>query len=478
MLRVFGHHIALPVALLAFCDLCLFLFGLLLATGVYPKFSGVPFHAAVFITPIVTPLVAALAAINLACLVAAGLYKRDAIRVNSTVSRYLATAMSLAVVSFAAFIVPHSWLYGYRFSNVYAVALSATCFQLVLSFFLRAIVVSAFDVVGFKRRLLLLGEGPFAAKVEAWLAKNDPGYTHVIHYDSFRRERVVPLRRSSVLMLAEAERPSAMDLPQLAKDHRIDEIVVATGQDQDTTVWDLLECRTRGVRVIDCQSFWEREAGRIELDAIEPRWLVYSGGFRNRLWRRLSQRSLDVVVSLLGLAIIYPLMPIIALAIWVDSPGPIFYRQERIGKDDEPFQIFKFRTMCTDAEPDDIPRCAEINDARVTRVGKILRRMRIDEIPQLLNVLRGEMSIVGPRPERPSFVQTFRQQIPFYGIRHSVRPGITGWAQINYEYTASLEDTKRKLEYDLFYVKNHSLFLNLAIVLQTLRIILWQHGAR
>ena len=171
-------------------------------------------------------------------------------------------------------------------------------------------------------------------------------------------------------------------------------------------------------------------------------------------------------------------MAIVALLIRLDSPGPILYRQERVGKDDQLFQILKFRSMCADAEQDGTPRWAELKDPRVTRIGAILRRTRIDELPQLLNVLKGEMSFVGPRPERPAFVSALERQIPFYGVRHSVRPGITGWAQINYEYAASLEDAKRKLEYDLFYVKNHSVFLDLAIMLQTLRIILWQQGAR
>jgi sugar transferase (PEP-CTERM system associated) len=230
--------------------------------------------------------------------------------------------------------------------------------------------------------------------------------------------------------------------------------------------------------VTDFLTFWERETGRIDLDAIEPRWLVYSGGFRTSLLRRVAQRSLDILVSVLGLVIASPLMPIVALLIKLDSPGPILYRQERVGKDGQPFQIIKFRSMGVDAEQDAAPQWAELKDPRVTRIGRILRGTRIDELPQLLNVLKGEMSLVGPRPERPAFVSAFARQIPFYEVRHSLRPGITGWAQINYKYAASLEDTKRKLEYDLFYVKNHSVFLDLAIMLQTLRIILWQQGAQ
>ena len=205
--------------------------------------------------------------------------------------------------------------------------------------------------------------------------------------------------------------------------------------------------------------------------------MVYSGGFRSNLLRRIVERSIDLLVSMLGLDFDEPaLMAIIALLIRLDSPGPIFYRQERIGKDDHPFQILKFRSMCADAEQNGAPQWTELNDPRVTRVGGILRRTRLDELPQLVNVLKGEMSLVGPRPERPTLCLCFGRQIPFYGVRHSVRPGITGWAQINYKYAASLEDAKRKLEYDLFYVKNRSVFLDLAILLQTFRIMLWQQG--
>jgi sugar transferase (PEP-CTERM system associated) len=480
MVRLFGHHVALPVAVLVLCELCLFLFSLLLALWVYPLFAHIPFK----LEQIGKLLVVGLTAINLACLFAAGLYKRDAIRIGSRLSLHLATATSLIVLAFGTYLLAYSWVYHYRFSNLFALALVAVCIQMVLLFFIRAFFVNLFDIVGFKRRLLLLGEDSSATKVQAWLATNDRGYTDVLRYDSRSREsreHVVPLRARSTgsAAVAAVDGPAHYSaLSGFVHHHCVDEIVVATLEDHHGSVWDLLECRTTGVKVIDFLTFWERETGRIDLDAIEPSWLVYSGGFRTNLLRRIVQRSLDILVSVLGLITASPLMPIVALLIKLDSPGPILYRQERVGKDGQPFQIVKFRSMCADAEQDRTPRWAEAKDPRTTRIGGILRRTRIDEIPQLLNVLKGEMSLVGPRPERPAFVSSFERQIPFYEVRHSVRPGITGWAQINYEYAASLEDTKRKLEYDLFYVKNHSVFLDLAIMLQTLRIILWQQGAR
>ena len=474
MVRIFGHHVTLPVALLALCDLVLFLCSLQLALWTYPTFA----RAAFATDQIDATMIVVLTVINLASLIAAGLYKRDAITIGGRLSDHLATATSLTIVGFAAYLIPYSMVQGYRFSNLYALAILTVCFQLLMLFCVRAVFVNIFDIIGIKRRILLLGHDSLATKVETWLVKHDhPGYTDVVHYNSFRPERAVRLRWQSSTALAQTAL-LAQDLPQLARENQIDEIVVAAGDDRDATVWELLECRTSGVNVVDFLTFWERETGRIDLDAIEARWLVYSGGFRSSLLRRFAQRSLDALISILGLAIMFPSMLILALLIRLDSPGPIFYRQERIGKNDCPFQILKFRSMYLDAEADNVPRWAQINDPRVTRLGGFLRRTRMDELPQLINVLKGEMSIVGPRPERPAFVHTLRQHIPFYGVRHLVRPGITGWAQINHEYTASLEDTKLKLEYDLFYVKNHSIFLNLAIILQTLRTVLWQLGAR
>ena len=485
MVRLFGHHIAVPVAILVVCELCLFLLGLMAAVWVYPAFA----HSAFKFDQINLLVIAGLAAINLGCLFAAGLYNRDAIRVGARLSLSLATATSLMAIAFAAYLMTYTSFHAHRFSNLYAVSLLAVGFQLILLFFIRAFFVNIFDVVGFKRSLLLLGEGPLVAKAKNWLAENERGYTDVIHYDSgydsqqtsfwqSRPKPVVQLRSNSAVV-SRIEKESPVDaLPAFVQQHSIDEIVVATMGAHAGSVWDLLECRTRGVKVTDFLSFWERETGRINLDAIEPNWLVYSGGFRSNLVRRLVERSVDLVVSIFGLVLMSPVMAIVAVLIRLDSPGSVLYRQERIGHDDQPFEIIKFRSMFVDAEDDGAPQWAEFKDPRVTRVGAVLRRTRLDELPQLWNVLKGEMSLVGPRPERPHFVSRFGRQIPFYGVRHSVRPGITGWAQINFKYAASLEDTKRKLEYDLFYVKNRSVFLDLAILLQTLRIILWQQGAR
>ena len=255
------------------------------------------------------------------------------------------------------------------------------------------------------------------------------------------------------------------------------EIVVATDERRGMPVGQLLHCKVEGINVVDYQTFWERENGRIDIEALQPSWLIYSDGFRLTPFNSAMKRAFDILVSLCLLVVALPVMGIAALAVRLESPGPVLYRQERVGVGANSFNILKFRSMSDDAERDGI-RWAANSDPRVTRVGHIIRKFRIDELPQLFNVLRGNMSFVGPRPERPFFVAQLAKAIPFYGERHSVKPGITGWAQVNYPYGASIEDAKQKLAYDLYYVKNRTLFLDLVILVHTVRVILFSEGAR
>ena len=240
----------------------------------------------------------------------------------------------------------------------------------------------------------------------------------------------------------------------------------------------MLQCRIAGIHVIDYLDFIERETEAVDLNALQPGWLIFSDGFRRSLLRRVCKRSFDIVSSLSLLLFTLPLLLLAALLIVIESPGPVLYRQQRVGLGGRPFVLLKLRSMRADAEKDGAPRWAQAGDHRVTRVGRFIRRARIDELPQLWNVLLGDMSFVGPRPERPVLVDDFCQQIPFYSERHCVKPGITGWAQTNYPYGASLEDARNKLSYDLYYAKNHGLFLDLIILLQTIRVILWADGSR
>jgi len=267
-------------------------------------------------------------------------------------------------------------------------------------------------------------------------------------------------------------------LARIVRRHGIDEIVVAVDERRGALpIHELLDCRLGGVQVLDLASFFERETGRIKLESLSPSWLVFEDGFRQGWIRDRAKRAFDVLVSLALLVAAAPIMLLAAVAVRLDSPGPVLYRQVRVGQHGRPFEVLKFRSMRADAEADGKPRWASRDDPRITRVGRILRKSRIDELPQLVNVLRGEMSFVGPRPERPEFVRELAQRIPYYNERHRVKPGITGWAQISHGYADSERDAREKLEYDLYYVKNHSLFFDLYILLRTIEVVLWGRGA-
>jgi sugar transferase (PEP-CTERM system associated) len=258
----------------------------------------------------------------------------------------------------------------------------------------------------------------------------------------------------------------------------VDRIIVALDERRGRfPLEQLLFCRLKGIPVDDGVAFTEQLAGKLSVENLHPSFLIFSDGFkRSAIFKRL-KRGIDIIGSLLGLTVFTPLMLIISLAIKLDTKGPIFYRQERIGEDEKIFNLFKFRSMSVDAEENG-PVWAEVNDQRVTRVGQVIRKMRFDEIPQMFNVLKGEMSFIGPRPERPFFVDTLKSEIPFYSERHVIKPGITGWAQICYSYGASKEDALEKIKYDLYYIKHMSLILDLMILFETIKIVFWAKGAR
>jgi sugar transferase (PEP-CTERM system associated) len=234
-----------------------------------------------------------------------------------------------------------------------------------------------------------------------------------------------------------------------------------------------------GTMVLDLLSFFEKETSRVKLDVLHPSWIFFSDGFRLSGMALYAKRLLDLSVALFILLLSWPFMLLVALAIWIESRGrgPILFHQVRVGLNGRPFRVHKFRSMSTDAEADGVARWATKNDNRITRVGAVIRKTRLDELPQVFNVLRGEMSLVGPRPERPEFVEQLEKEIPFYSERHRVKPGLTGWAQLSYPYGATMEDARHKLEFDLYYVKNASAFLDLIILLETVEVVLWGKGA-
>ncbi len=262
---------------------------------------------------------------------------------------------------------------------------------------------------------------------------------------------------------------------------QVDEIVVGVDDRRGgLPMEDLLECRQLGIAVTDLTTFFERESGRVQLSLTDPSWLVFSGGFDSTPLRQLSKRCFDLAISTLVLLLTWPLMLLVALAICLESGlgQPILYRQERVGVRGKTFHLIKFRSMRTDAEMDGVALWASKDDDRVTRVGRVTRKVRLDELPQLWNVLKGEMSFIGPRPERPQFVADLGEKIRYYSLRHCLKPGLAGWAQLRYPYGASEADAVEKLKYDLYYVKNHNLLFDLLILIQTVEVVLFGRGAR
>lgn len=322
-------------------------------------------------------------------------------------------------------------------------------------------------------KVFLIGSGRLAGLIGSEIAKNlDSGY---------KVEAI--LDRDGSADLAQRLRVAFMDgyegMCEWALERKVSKIIVALDEKRGRFPAEaLLRCRMAGIPIFDGVTFYEALSGKILVEGTLPSWLIYSDGFRRHWWTRVVKRTLDITFAAVGFVLSAPLMALVALAVKADSPGPVFYIQTRVGQNDKPFGIVKFRTMVQNAEQLSGPVWAGEKDPRITRVGRVLRKLRLDEVPQFWNVLRGDMSFVGPRPERPEFVHNLNKRLPYYGVRHTVKPGITGWAQVNYPYGASEEDALRKLEYDLFYVKNFSILMDLYIVLKTVQIVLFGKGAR
>ena len=271
----------------------------------------------------------------------------------------------------------------------------------------------------------------------------------------------------------------AADLRAIIAEHQVDRIIVGLSDRRGRLpIQELLQAKLSGVRVEDATTTYERLTGKILLDDLKPSWLIFSDGFRASRLTRVLKRMLDLSLSMIGFVLAAPLMAITALAIRLDSPGPVLYSQERVGENGRIFTVYKFRSMRNDAERGGQAIWARDKDDRITRVGRVIRATRLDELPQLWNVMRGDMSFVGPRPERPFFVEQLAGEIPFYVQRHSVKPGVTGWAQVKYRYGSSIEDAMEKLRYDLYYIKHMSVIFDLTIVLDTVKVVLFGKGAK
>ena len=402
----------------------------------------------------------------LVCNVGAGLYQRAAQwSIADLILRLgVSTFLAAVVMSLVFYAFPELFIGRGVFGFALLVSFAAT---LLLRFLFHRWV----DNRRLRRRVLVLGAGDNARRILDFQRRLPYGNLTVVGFVRMGQENCrVPSERLVV--------PDA-PLREFATREDIDEIVVAPDdRRRGFPVDELLDCKMSGFDVIDLLTFFEREAGIVKIDCLHPSWLVFSDGFRMKS-SRLVKRLFDIGASLALLSVAWPIMVVTAAAIKLESRGrhPVFYRQTRVGEDWRLFQVLKFRSMRPDAEKDGV-RMARANDDRVTRVGRFIRKTRIDELPQLWNVLRGDMSFVGPRPERPEFVERFAETIPFYSERHRVKPGITGWAQVCYPYAENEADTLEKLQYDLYYVKNYSLFLDFLILLRTVEVVLWGKGAR
>lgn len=347
---------------------------------------------------------------------------------------------------------------------------------LVLSLWalLHAGYLAATDRDMLKRRILVVGAGRTAAALLDLRRRADRRGFSLVGFVPTSSEGADP-------RVAEQTIERRGTLRELVARYDIDEVVVAEDQRRDQLpVSELADLRLAGTPVIEAATFFEREAGKIRLDLVSPSWLAFGTGYPHGIVRRFTKRTLDLAAALLLLSVLWPVMAAAALAIKLDEGrrAPVLYRQWRSGLNGKPFALLKFRSMRVDAEKGGKAQWAARNDPRVTRVGGFMRKTRIDELPQLFNVLRGDMSFVGPRPERPEFVAELEESIPFYGERHRVKPGVTGWAQLNFPYGASRDDTVEKLQYDLYYLKNQSLLLDLVILLNTVEVVLFGKGAR
>lgn len=325
---------------------------------------------------------------------------------------------------------------------------------------------------GPRSRVMVYGAGAAARVVGETLSRSDPN-VEIVGYLAGPNEREVAVPPEQLL-------EEQGTLVQTSERLLVDEIVVALTERRSGSMplRELLDCKLQGVKVYDLATHFEKRLGQIRVDFVNAGWLIFGDGFNQGALRTAVKRVSDIVLGTVLLVLAAPVMLVTAVLIKLDSRGPVFYRQERVGLEGEPFMVMKFRSMRTDAEQDGTPRWATVGDNRVTRVGALIRRLRIDELPQFFNVLRGEMSLVGPRPERPYFVEQLTQQIPYFAVRHSVKPGVTGWAQVRYQYGATVEDAQEKLQFDLYYVKNHSLFLDLVVLFETVGVVLTGKGAR
>ena len=462
MIRIFRHYISRAYLWLLSFEFCVFFASMyfgnnirFLMTDPWYTEQDITFASIIFAS-----------AMSLSCL-GLGLYRRTLSGEDYNLVARACVSFGIAIFAIVTIYYLLPELYVARSVLIYAVAFAFLGIILTRYLFYKIV-----NLERLKRRFLVIGSGKKANKL---ITLNDSfihrGFT-IVGFLAMPDE--IPVVSQSQLITYDKQ------IIAIAEKYKIDEIVIAVDDRRIKFPLDeLLDCKMSGLTIMNIEEFYEREQGLISLENVNPSWLIFCDGFAQGDFRALEKRVFDVFASLILLSVTWPVMLLTALAIVLESgfKGPVLYRQVRVGEKNQNFEVLKFRSMKTDAEKDGA-QWAQQNDNRITRVGRVIRKCRIDELPQIFNVLRGDMSFVGPRPERPEFVQGFNERIPYYRERHRVKPGITGWAQLCYPYGANENDTIQKLQYDLYYVKNYSIFLDFSIMFNTIEVILWGKGAR
>ena len=457
-MNFFRHHVSLPLFILAAIELAIF--------AVAPVVGArLLWHGGWYLDLLAGWPLVSYALLNSLALGATGLYhRRQRNRLIGVIVRVgVAIAGGSAAVGLMSYLLPDA-------AVPRSVLLAAGVIAGTMISFARLVFEKVVDEDSFKTRVLVLGAGNRAMSLARLRRRSDQRGYRVVGY--------IPVQGDAVAVSPEEIIEAPANLLAHCQANDIDEVVV--GMDDRRVafpVGDLLDCRLAGIAVTELIDFLERETGRVRLDVVNPSWMIFSGGFAHHPVQLAIKRALDIGASLVLLAIAWPVLLLAMLAIKLEDglSAPVFYRQTRVGVDGKPFDVLKLRSMRTDAEKAGA-QWAVKGDPRVTRVGHFCRLTRIDELPQIINVLRGDMAFVGPRPERPAFVDRLSEMVPYYRERHCMKPGITGWAQLCYPYGASDHDSAQKLEYDLYYVKNHSLLFDLMILMQTVEVVLWGRG--
>jgi len=467
MLRIFSQYVSLKSLLLMLVEAVLILLALISAVKL--RFWNSPTETAAYLAfPDFAVQSAIVIAVCMACLYYNDLYDLSA--AYNAMERVLRVQQSFGaaclLLGLLYFLFPSLLLS--RGIFLLAMVLAAG-----LVFLGRRMLDTAWQLTAPSQRVLILGTGDIALELARELKRRgDLG----MRLEGLIGSTGVDGKPGEVF--GQTVLGPISDLEDIARERGISKIIVAMEDRRgNLPIRELVTLRVQGIRVEDGATAFSGLTGRIPLRAVKPSWFVFSEGFHRSKWNEFLKRVIDLVFSMVGLVVSLPLMLLVALAISLESKGPVIYRQTRVGNRGRCFELLKFRSMRLDAEENGA-QWASKNDPRVTRLGGFLRKYRLDELPQFVNVIRGEMSFVGPRPERPCFVEELRKQIPYYDERHSVRPGLTGWAQTQYSYGSTVEDAFHKLEYDLFYLKNMSIIFDLAIVFQTIHIVVGGRGSR